>query len=215
MLMDTQTKKLISALSDETRLRIFDEIIKTAKFSNTRHDNPAYRGNTIKFLRKKLELAQSTIAHHIDILEGAGLVKRQKQGKFEHLFPVYDPLEKLVEFKKTFEKNQLQRIEFYKIIDLEKSFRKDYFNELISLLENHEYKTIHQTQRGESTVVYISDKKLSQQVYHLVYNPQTQIITIHIQTDGGDSIDKNLAKELVNLIDKYLPTLIKQTLVID
>lgn len=213
--MEEQTSKIISALSDETRLQILEEIIEASKLSNVQYDNPAYRGNTTKAIKKKLDLAQSTISHHIEILEGAGIIGRQKQGKYEHFFVNFEAFEALNEFVKKIRQEETQKIEFFKTIELTKNFRKDYFDELISLLENHEYKKLHGAKRKAANIVYMRDKKRIEQIFHLIYNPQTQLITINIQVDVQDQINRESANELVKLIDKYLPTLVKQNLVIN
>lgn len=86
--MDRDT--LFNALGDSTRRLILDELAE-------RSPQTQYELCVRLIMRHKLEISRQAFAKHIDVLEHAGLVRSEKQGKFRVVVLTSEPLRNLMD----------------------------------------------------------------------------------------------------------------------
>lgn len=198
--------KLFRALSDEQRMKLFNLICTENRLCNLKYDEPPYHGNCVSQLKKKTRLAQSTISHHISLLEDAGLIRREKIGKWEYLFPLLENFSLVESFVSQSKESQKVENKFFETIKVENTLGENGFKELLSLISNHEYRKIYKTNRQNSFVTYVKDPNINSQIYTLIYNPETSVISVHITSFDAKKTDLELASKFTELIHKYLPT---------
>jgi|GEM_PF-4379144 len=213
--MDQKLLEISQALSDKQRLRLFKIIVEESALCNLEYDDKPYRGNCASFLVEKLDLSMSTLSHHIKLLEQADLIKRIRKGRWEHFFPNYEELDEIIKLIEQIKSLQKIKIELHMTHTASAKFKDDTFEELTSLLENHEFKRIHLTKRQHSYVAYLQHQQDKENTFILIFNPQTKIITLNVQTQGPKKNDEKHVKELNILIEKYLPTIADKMLVLD
>jgi DNA-binding transcriptional ArsR family regulator len=199
--------KLFRALSDDQRMKLFQLICTESRLCNLKYDEPPYHGNCVSQLKKKTKLSQSTISHHISLLETAGLVRREKIGKWEYLFPITGIFSGIEKFISDVKEGQKVQTKFFETVKVENTFGEKGFKELLSLVSNHEYRKIYKTNRQNSLTAYMKDPKTTDQIYTLIYNPETSVIGVHIVAYDGQKADIELAGHFTELIHKYLPTI--------
>ena len=76
-----QTAKIAKALSDETRLHIYESIVKAGEVNC---------GDICAFQT----VGNASVSHHLRILTEAGLVDSRRQGQFIYYHPVPETIEK-------------------------------------------------------------------------------------------------------------------------
>jgi len=199
--------KLFRALSDDQRMKLFNLICTESRLCNLKYDEPPYHGNCVSQLKKKTRLSQSTISHHISLLEDAGLIRREKVGKWEYLFPVTENFDSIEKFISDVKDEQKVQTKFFESIKVDKLLGEKGFKELLSLISNHEYRKIYTTSRQNSLTSYIKDPKTVNQIYTLIYNPETSVIGVHIMAYDGQKADIELTGHFTELLHKYLPTI--------
>jgi len=94
---------VFKALADPTRRRLLDELFEED-------------GQTLSALEQRLPMTRFGVAKHLKVLEGAGLVERERQGR-EHLIAVRAaPLREVSEWVSEYERlwsTHLDRVEKY------------------------------------------------------------------------------------------------------
>lgn len=193
--MSDNLDRVFLALSDKNRIKLFELIFNASKICEVEGDDFSYRGNCISYLQKHMNLSQSTISHHIALLEDAKLIISVRKGKWIHLFPVMGTLERLNEFSSNMlevsESGQTQS-ETIEVSDINASG----FSELVSLIANHGIKILH---HNPLNTFFISMKKG-------IYSVALNSAQIELELISGQGSDESLL-EIKNLINKYLPSI--------
>jgi len=212
--------EIAKALSDKQRLHLLQLIIEQSKISNMEFDSPAYRGNCAKNLYEHFDISQSTLSHHLKVLEDCGLIIRKRQGKWEHFFPELTKLGALQTKIDELIKSQNEQTTLIQTFALSQKFNGNLFKELVSLIENHGFQLVHLTSRQFALVAYMQLKNMNSgvnigvssitgnktgQTFILIFNPQTSLITLNEQSDGV--ANSKVQKLLIDLIERYIPTL--------
>ncbi len=199
----------LETIFEKKRLKLLIEIIKQCQFCNLEYDAEPYKGNTSLQLKKKLKINNATMSYHIKKLAKANLIIKKQKGKWIYLFANFETIEKMTDyFSNLFHQPKTKKdrpfIDIFKPSN--KLYHKD-FKKIISLIENHNFKSFHKTKRQESFVIYLKklekDKNDKGQIitkeFYLttVLNDLTNIVTITNFTS------KELNAEFIDLFKKY------------
>lgn len=78
---------LLSQLGNQTRLKIVRELVRTGS-----------SGMAVGEIRKKLEIPNSTLSHHINHLRSAGIVRQKQESTVLRCFVDYEKIDSIVRF---------------------------------------------------------------------------------------------------------------------
>lgn len=200
--------KIFSALSDPERFDIFNNLLKESKVCEIEGDEFVYRGNCVSNLGKRTSLSQPTISHHLKVLEKAGLIYRKRKGKWIHFFVEKSVLKEIGEFlysctasDSSEDNNQIQ-------IDIPETihFDQEKLLELIALLEDYGLLQIQLHEGDDFTKIFLSKDLDRNGVFIITYYFNKPYLDLRgVNSSAGEDI--NEAKEIMSLIEKFLPSL--------
>lgn len=193
------------ALSDTSRLLLFQKIIAESRFFNE-DEKPILARNNATELGKFLNLSQSTLSHHIKILLDAKLIYVRKHGRFRYYFPSIKGSKNFEELIANVKQSKnAVKTKLFNVFPSSKFINEDDFHKLIDYLKLHEYSFSTFTRQNKQLIRYriydFGQKKVDNlEVFYALWDKSIKIV---VPLEFYRQIKKDLLS-FEELIQKFL-----------